>query len=202
VTPVEEAVAALEQGLPVVLPFDTVYGLAAEPRDPTSTARLYRLKGRPPTQPSALVAAGLDVLLELVPELSGRPAAIALALLPGPLTLILPNPARRFAWITGTNPEAIGLRVPELAGPTAGVLARVGCVVATSANRPGEPDPARLDDVPEELRAGASATLDGGAVPGTPSTVVDLTTDEPTVLREGAVPAAEVAARARAATSA
>jgi L-threonylcarbamoyladenylate synthase len=184
-----------------VLPFDTVYGLAAEPHDAESTARLYRLKGRPPAQPSALVAADLDVLLELVPELSGRSAALASALLPGPLTLILPNPARRFPWITGTNPEAIGLRVPELAGPGAEVLARLGCVVATSANRPGEPDPARLDDVPGELRTGAGAVVDGGPLPGTPSTVVDLTGEGPRILREGAVPAAEIAARARAAIS-
>jgi L-threonylcarbamoyladenylate synthase len=195
-------IEALRAGLPVVLPFDTVYGLAAEPHDAGSTARLYRLKGRPLTQPSALVASRLDVLLELVPELAGRPATIASALLPGLLTLILPNPARRFPWITGTSPEAIGVRVPELTGLAAAVVGELGAVVATSANRPGGPDPARLEDVPEELRAGAGATLDGGPLPGTPSTVVDLTKDEPRVLREGAIPAAEIAARARAAISA
>ena len=156
---IDKAVAALRGGKPVVLPFDTVYGLAADPYRPEPTRRLYRLKGREPAQPSALVAGDLDDLLECVPELRGRAATLARALLPGPYTLILPNPARRFAWLTGTNPEAIGVRVPELEGPGAEVLARVRAVVATSANHPGGPDPATPADVPEEIRAGAAAAL-------------------------------------------
>jgi L-threonylcarbamoyladenylate synthase len=195
VSDVEAAVTALGAGRTVVLPFDTVYGLAAEPHAAESTERLYRLKGRPAGQPTALVAAGVDALLELLPELAGRPATIARALLPGPLTLIFPNPARRFGWITGTNPAAIGVRVPDIAGPGADVLARVGAVVATSANRPGDADPARLDEVPDEIRAGAAAVVDGGPLPGTPSTVVDLTGAEPSVLREGALQSDEVLRR-------
>jgi L-threonylcarbamoyladenylate synthase len=192
---IDKAVAALRGGKPVVLPFDTVYGLAADPYRPEPTRRLYRLKGREPAQPSALVAGDLDDLLECVPELRGRAATLARALLPGPYTLILPNPARRFAWLTGTNPEAIGVRVPELEGPGAEVLARVRAVVATSANHPGGPDPATPADVPEEIRAGAAAVVDGGRLPGTPSTVVDLTGAEPRVLREGAAPRHEVLRR-------
>jgi L-threonylcarbamoyladenylate synthase len=134
-----------------------------------------------------------------VPELRGPPAALARWLLPGPFTLILPNPARRFAWLAGTNPEAIGVRVPAFAGPGAAVLGRVRAVVATSANRPGEPDPSALEDVPEEIRAGAAAVVDGGPLPGTPSTVVDLTGPEPGILREGAVPRDEVLRRLSAA---
>ena len=193
-----DPVEALRAGKPVVLPFDTVYGLAAEPYHEESTRRLYKLKGRAETQPTALVAADLDFLLECIPELRGRAATLARQLLPGPLTLILPNPARRFRWLTGTNSDAIGVRVPELTGPGHEVLTRVGAVVATSANRPGEPDPRRLEDVPDEIRAGAAAVVDGGELPGTPSTVVDLTGDEPRVLREGAVPAAEVLCRLQA----
>ena len=192
---IDKAVAALRAGKPVVLPFDTVYGLAADAYRPEPTRRLYRLKGREPAQPSALVAGDLDDLLECVPELRGRAATLARALLPGPYTLILPNPARRFAWLTGTNPEAIGVRVPELEGPAAEVLARVRAVVATSANHPGGPDPATPADVPEEIRAGAAAVVDGGRLPGTPSTVVDLTGAEPRVLREGAAPRHEVLRR-------
>ena len=192
---IDEAVAAIRAGKPVVLPFDTVYGLAADPYWPDPTRRLYRLKGREPTQPSALVAVDVDYLLELVPELRGRTATAVRALLPGPYTLVLPNPGRRFAWLTGTNPDAIGVRVPALTGPGAAVLARVGAVVATSANRPGGPDPATADDVPEEIRAGAAAVVDGGALPGTPSTVVDVTGAEPRILREGAVPREEVLLR-------
>jgi L-threonylcarbamoyladenylate synthase len=195
---IDEAVDALRAGKPVVLPFDTVYGLAAEPYREESTLRLYKLKGRAETQPSALVASDLDYLLECVPELRGRTATLARQLLPGPLTLVVPNPARRFRWLTGTSRETIGVRVPDLSGLGGEVLARVGAVVASSANRPGEPDPGRLADVPEEIRAGAAAVLDGGDLPGTPSTVVDLTGPEPRILREGAVPADEVLRRLQA----
>jgi L-threonylcarbamoyladenylate synthase len=192
---VEQAVEAVRAGKPVVLPFDTVYGLATEPYRDQSAQRLYRLKGRAETQPSALVALDLDFLFECLPELRGRTGSLARLLLPGPVTLVVPNPARRFRWITGTNQQAIGLRVPELEGPGAEVLNRVGAVVATSANHPGGPDPSRLDEVPAELRAGAAAVVDGGELPGTPSTVIDLTGVEPRILREGALPADEALGR-------
>jgi L-threonylcarbamoyladenylate synthase len=192
---VNDVVAALETGAPVVLPFDTVYGLAAEPFDEESTRRLYALKGRTETQPTALVAADVERLAELFPELPAN----ARNLLPGPLTLVVANPAGRFAWLTGSNPAALGIRVPVLAGVTRAVVYELGAVVATSANRPGEADPRRLEDVPEEIRAGAGAVVDGGELPGTPSTVVDLTGAEPRILREGAAPAGEVLRRLQAA---
>lgn len=194
----EAAVGALRAGDPVVLPFDTVYGLAADPTRKEPVRRLYELKGRDDTRPSALVAASVTALLTAVPELHDR-ADLLGRLLPGPLTLVLPNPARRFPWIAGANPDAIGVRVPELGGVGAQVLNAVGVVVATSANRPGEPDPRRLEDVPEEMRAGAAVVVDGGELPGTPSTVVDLTGLEPRILRQGAVGADEVLRRLEAA---
>jgi L-threonylcarbamoyladenylate synthase len=188
-------IEALRAGLPVVLPFDTVYGLAAEPYEEESTRRLYELKGRPPTQPTALVAASIDALRAAMPELD---LTRAWHLVPGPFTFVVPNPQRRFAWLTGTSPETLGVRVPQLAGATHDVLAEVGVVVATSANLPGEPDPRRLEDVPDRIRAGAAAVVDAGEVPGTPSTVVDLTGAEPRILREGAVPVDEVLRRLQA----
>lgn len=191
---VGDAVAALQAGDPVVLPFDTVYGLAADPARAEAVRRLYELKGRDDTRPSALVAASVEALLASVPELGDHAQALA-RLLPGPVTLVLPNPARRFPAIAGENPEAIGVRVPELRGSAAEVLAEVGVVVATSANRPGDPDPSRLDDVPEEMRARAAAVVDGGELPGTPSTVVDLTGVEPRILREGAISSEDVLRR-------
>jgi L-threonylcarbamoyladenylate synthase len=192
---IDEAVDALRAGKPVVLPFDTVYGLATEPYREESTLRLYKLKGRDETHPTALVATDLDYLLECVPELRGRAATLARQLLPGPLTLVVPNPARRFRWLTGTSPETIGVRVPELAGPGGEVLALVGALVATSANLPGEPDPRRLAEVPEQIRAGAAAVIDGGDLPGAPSTVVDLSGPELRIIREGAVTAEEILRR-------
>jgi L-threonylcarbamoyladenylate synthase len=194
-TEIDEAVAALRAGNPVVLPFDTVYGIAADPYREETTRRLYQLKGRPETQPTALVATSLDYLLECVPELRGRAASLARLLLPGPVTLVLPNPARRFRWLTGANPDTIGIRVPELDGPGAEVLERAGAVAATSANLPGEPDPKGLGEVSEEIRAGAAAVVDGGELPGTPSTVIDLTGPEPRVLREGMLPGDEALRR-------
>jgi L-threonylcarbamoyladenylate synthase len=186
VTAVDEAVSAIRAGQPVVLPFDTVYGLAADPYRDESTRRMYRLKGRDEMKPSALVACDVDYLLECVPELRGRAATIARALLPGAFTLVFPNPARRFRWLTGLTPDAIGVRVPDVVGPAAHVLARVGAVVATSANHPGGPDPASLHEVPREILDGAGATVDGGRLLGLPSTVIDFTGAEPRVLRVGA----------------
>jgi L-threonylcarbamoyladenylate synthase len=192
---IEEAVRALQAGRPVVLPFDTVYGLAADPGQEGAVEGLYRLKGRDAGRPTALVAWSVDDLLECVPELRGPAGSNARLLLPGPVTLIVPNPARRFPWLTGPRPDAIGVRVPELAGPGGEVLHRVGAVVATSANHPGEPDPRSLAEVPEDIRSGAGAVVDGGGLPGTPSTVIDLTGAEPRVIREGALPAGEALGR-------
>ncbi len=197
---IEEAVAAIEAGQPVVLPTDTVYGLCADPSREWAALEVYRLKGREKGQPTALLARDVDRLLERVPELRGSVETVVRALLPGPFTLVLPNPARRYPWLAGDRPEALGVRVPELDGPTADVLDRVGAVLATSANLHGGPDPRRLEDVPEEIRAGCAALVDGGELPGTPSTVLDLTGPEPRVVREGAVPGAEAIERAFAAT--
>jgi L-threonylcarbamoyladenylate synthase len=195
---VDHAVAALRSGRPVILPTDTVYGLCANPYSEEPVRRAYELKGRDPLKPTALVASDVDMLLECLPELRSRIGPVLRSLLPGPLTLVVPNPARRYHWLTGPTPDAIGVRVPELPAPADAVLSRVGAVAATSANRPGEPDPARLEDVPEELLDGCAAVVDAGELPGTPSTVIDLTGDEPEVLREGAVRAAEALERVKA----
>ena len=198
---VDDAVAALGRGEPVVLPTDTVYGLCANPQREDAIRAVARLKGRPAGMAMALLAAELDVILAAIPELRGRSGVLARALLPGPYTLVLSNPAERFSWLAGANPQAIGIRIPNLPAPARAVLDRVGVVAATSANLHGEPDPANLDDVPEEIASAAAALVDAGGLPGMPSTVLDLTGSQPRVLREGAVAAAEaLAAIARAAT--
>ena len=193
---VEEVVAALRAGRPVLLPTDTVYGLCSLPTEPAVRA-LYELKGRAGERPTALLAAGVDALLELVPELRGRMEVALRALLPASLTVIVDNPARRLPWLTGDREETIGVRVPTLPPATAAALSNVGPVAATSANEPGMTDPGRLADVPLPIRRGCAAELDAGELPGAPSTVVDLTGPEPIILREGAVPAAQALALAR-----
>ena len=170
-------VDALRRGEPVILPTDTVYGLCCEATQRASTERLYALKQRDLTQPSALLAASVDDLAAALPELDRSLVRT------GPFTLIVPNPAERFAWICGTTPEKIGVRVPDLPPAAADVVHVLGVVVATSANLHGAGDPVSLDDLAPELRALPS--VDVGPLPGTPSTVVDLTGDEPVILRQG-----------------
>jgi L-threonylcarbamoyladenylate synthase len=191
---IEEAVKALRDGLPVILPTDTVYGLTASCYREAPVERLRRLKGTPSEQPIALLASDLEVVLDAVPELRGRAAVLARALLPGQLTLILPNPAKRFRWLTGPDSTKIGIRVPDLPLESRAVLDRVGAVAATSANVHGGRDPRRPEDIPDQVWKGAAAVLDGGELPGTPSTVVDLTAPQPRVLREGAVSAGDALA--------
>lgn len=193
------AVEAVHAGHLVIVPTDTVYGLCATPYREEAALRVTRLKGRDPTAPLALLAADVDALLECVPELRGRAVVLARALLPAPLTLVLPNPARRFRWLTGNRPDTIGVRVPAVGGSARALLDRVGALLATSANDHGGADPRRLDEIPDELRRACAAELDGGELPGVPSTVLDLTGREPRVVREGAVSADDALARAAAA---
>jgi tRNA threonylcarbamoyl adenosine modification protein (Sua5/YciO/YrdC/YwlC family) len=191
---VDDAVAALESGGLVVLPTDTVYGLAALPQQ-EPVERLLALKGKPAGTPIALVAATVDVLIDLVPELRGRDEAVARTLLPGSYTLVLANPARRYPWLCGSTPGSIGVRVPSLTGDGAEVVRRVGAVAATSANLHGGADPRTAAGVAPAI-ATAAVVLDGGELPGTASTVIDFTTPIPRVIREGAAPSAEAIARA------
>lgn len=199
---VERVIAAVRAGFPALLPTDTVYGLIASAEREDYATRVYRVKGRDETKPTALLAGSLESLFECVPELRGRSDVIARALLPGPFTLILPNPARRFRWLTGIRTDAIGVRVPELPEASRRVVDAAGCLMATSANDPGGPNPVTLDDVPQRIREAVAAELDLGPLPGTPSTVIDFTNDEPVVIREGMVPAAEAIARVRSALAA
>jgi L-threonylcarbamoyladenylate synthase len=194
-----DAVAAIRAGEPVILPTDTVYGLVSSAYEAAATERLYLLKGRALSQPSALLAADLDMLFECLPELRGRGMLIARTLLPGPYTLVLPNPARRYRWITGETPETIGVRVPELPDAADRIVSHVGCVVATSANLSGGPDARRIEDIPDEIIHAAAAVVDAGELPGTPSTVIDFTGADPRVIREGAASSAEAIDRVSAA---
>ncbi|MFN8224023.1 MAG: L-threonylcarbamoyladenylate synthase [Gaiellales bacterium] len=181
----EAAVAALRSGRPVVIPTDTVYGLAADATSETAVRALYALKGRSEIQPTAVIFASTAQLAAAVPELAGEPAVDAL--LPGPVTLVVANPRRRYAGVCGAG-GYLGVRVPVLSPVVAEIIATAGPVVATSANDPGGVDPRTLAAVPSRLREGAAAVVDGGELPGVPSTVVDLTGDEPRVVREGAIP--------------
>jgi L-threonylcarbamoyladenylate synthase len=181
-----------------VFPADTVYGLACDPGAEDAVARQYALKGRVPDKPAAVMFFAVDLALAALPELGGRTRDALEALLPGGVTLLLPNPARRFALACGPDPGTLGLRVPALP-PAAGALQQVQWpVLQSSANRAGGADARRLADVPEEIRRSADMLLDAGELPGTPSTVIDLRRYEDegawSIVRHGAVDADEVAA--------
>jgi L-threonylcarbamoyladenylate synthase len=186
---VAAAVAAVRAGQPVVLPTDTVYGLCADAESEQACRRALALKGRPEGQPATLLCADVETLLALVPELD---EPVVRGLLPGAYTLVVPNPEQRYPWLAG---ETIGVRVPELPEDAAEVVCAVGAVMATSANLHGGQDARRAQDVPQEIRRACGAVVDGGELPGVPSTVLDLTGAEPRVLRAGAVPAADALAR-------
>ena len=175
-----------------IFPADTVYGLATEPDSRAGVERLYRLKGRAPDKPAAVMFFRLEPALAALPELGERTRAALERLLPAALTLLVPNPARRYPLACGPEPERLGLRVPLLAGELEPLGAVGWPVLQSSANRSGGPDARRVDDVDERIRAEVDLVLDAGDLPGTPSTVVDLTAYEEdgswSVIREGAVP--------------
>ena len=167
-----------------VFPADTVYGLACDPSNADAVARLYALKGRPPDKPAAVMFFDRDQAL--LPELSPRTRALMARLLPGAVTLLVPSERFPLAGGAGT----LGVRVPDIPP-----LGRVP-VLQSSANVAGGPDARRLGDVPEAIRGGADLVVDGGELPGTPSTVVDLRGydggGDLRVVRAGAVPEAVV----------
>lgn len=166
----EHAVEALRMGRAVILPTDTVYGLCALPAHEDV---LFDLKGRDRSKPIALLAAEIDSLLAAVP---GLDRSVVEQYLPGPYTLVF---------------GVVGVRVPELPPVAASIVREVGVVAATSANLSGGPDPRRVEEIPEEIRAACGAIVDAGELPGVASTVVDLTSGKPRILRQGAGPVPE-----------
>jgi L-threonylcarbamoyladenylate synthase len=184
-----------------LFPADTVYGLATEPDSAEGVWRLYALKGRRADRPAAVMFFRLELALAALPELPAPTSAALERLLPGAVTLLLPNPSRRFPLACANTPEVLGLRVPALDGTLAPLAAVGRPVLQSSANVSGGADARRLDEVDEAVQAGVDVVLDGGELPGTPSTVVDLTAYDRDgsydVLREGAVQRKRVEAMLR-----
>ena len=188
--------AALERrvaaGGVAVFPSDGVYGLACDPLDAAAIARIHRLKGRDDGKPAAVMYFSPLALRELVAGLGPRTAAALSALLPGSVTLVVANPQRRYPLACREDPERLGIRL--IAGPLAGAMCPV---FQTSANRSGEPATASFAALPYSILAGADLAIDGGELPGLPSTVVDLATIEDDggweILREGALSPGDLA---------
>ena len=184
-TAVERAAKALLGGGLVVLPTETVYGLAALASDPVATRALFARKGRGADVPVAVLCADAEQALALA---DGRPSVateLAAAHWPGPLTMVLPR-RPGLGWALGEPTDTIGLRCPDHDLVRA-LAARVGPLATTSANRHGQPTPASAIEAAGQLLGEVDLVLDGGQLSGTPSTVVDLTGDTLRVLRQGGV---------------
>ena len=174
-----------------IFPSDGLYGLACDPLDAGAIAKIHRLKGRDDGKPSAVMYFSPLAIRELVSGLGPRTKAVASALLPGPVTLVVDNPQRRYPLACRQDPERLGIRL--IAGPLAGTMCPV---LQTSANLSGEPAPRRFEDVAEPILTGADLAIDGGELPGLPSTVVDVASIDADgswrILRDGAMSPGDV----------
>jgi L-threonylcarbamoyladenylate synthase len=194
----EAARSALERCIAAagiaVFPADGLYGLACDPLDAAAIERIHRIKGRDDGKPSAVLYFSPLAMRELVEGLGGRTRVAIGALLPGPVTLVIANPERRYPLACREDRERLGVRL--IGGPLAGAMCPI---LQTSANRSGEPAPLDFDDISAEIVAAVDLAIDGGSLTGLPSTVVDLTAFDAsgdwTVLREGGMSAGDLAVR-------
>jgi L-threonylcarbamoyladenylate synthase len=194
----EAARAALErrvaEGGVAIFPADTLYGLACDPLNEAAVERILSLKCRGERRPSAVMYFSPLAMRELLSGLGHRTRQAVAALLPGPVTLVIANPERRYPLACREDPERLGVRLIE--GPLAGAMTPI---FQTSANPTGEAPPKAFGQIDEAILAGSDLAIDGGELIGAPSTVVDLTGIDSgggwTVLREGALPRADIEGR-------
>ena len=184
--PFQEAVEALANGGLVVVPTDTVYGVAARPDLPEATARVFAAKGRPRDLTLPVLAADAEAA-GLAGALDERALSLALRFWPGPLTLVVPRTETSTPWDLGEGGDTVGLRVPDHRR-TQALLTETGPLAVTSANRSGEPTPPDCDGVKAALGDAVEVYVCDDPRPGgPPSTVLDLTGPEPRILRQGAL---------------
>lgn len=182
----DRAVQVLRAGGTVVLPTDTVYGLAALPSVPGATDALVDLKGRSSEQPFAVLVADAGQARDLGELASPVVQGWMDEFWPGPLTLVLGRTDAALPLALGGSAETIGVRCPDHAFVRA-VAAKVGPIATTSANRHGEPSPTTPAEAAASLLGPVDLVVDGGPVGSVASTVVDATGDRPRILRSGAL---------------
>lgn len=187
----DEAVAVLGSGGTVVLPTDTVYGLAALPSVEGATQALFDLKGRRSDHPLAVLVADLDQALDLVTFDEPAVGRWMAELWPGPLTIVLRRSAVAAGLALGGGPATIGIRCPDHPF-VRGLAAEVGPIATTSANRTGEPTPVDAGSAAASLVGSVDLVIDGGPAGTLASTVVDASGDGWAILREGAITAAQL----------
>ena len=186
--------ACVLRGGVAVFPADGLYGLACDPSDANAIARIHAIKGRDDGKPSAVMFFSPLAMRELISTVGERTRDAMGALLPGPVTLVVDNPAGLYPLACRDDRSRLGIRLID--GPLAGAAA---AIFQTSANRSGEPAPSRFEDIDPAVAGAADIALDGGDLTGLPSTVIDITGIEAggelAVLREGALSSAEALRR-------
>jgi L-threonylcarbamoyladenylate synthase len=191
----DAARAALErcvgEGGVAIFPADTLYGLACDPLNAAAVKRIHEIKARDEGKSSAVMYFSPLAMRELVSGLGSRTRDAIGALLPGPVTLVVANPQRRYPLACREDPERLGIRLIE--GPLTGVMTPI---LQTSANPSGVTPPTSFGEIDEGILGATDLAIDAGELLGAPSTVVDVTQiDEKggwTILREGALSSQEV----------
>jgi len=189
---IKRAVAILKKGGIVAFPTDTVYGLGANPLNAQAVAAIYKVKKRPPNLPLPLLLAEKSDLLKVasvVPEIAWQ---LAERFLPGGLTLVL----RKSPWVPSAvtaGGDTVAVRIPDHPVPIALIRGLGTPIVGTSANLSGRPTPVTAEEVRQQLSDEVDFVVDGGRCPGgTESTVLDVSGRVPVLIREGAIPKAEL----------
>lgn len=176
--------SCISKGGVALFPADGLYGLACDPLNEAAVDRIHRIKGRDNGKSSAVMYFSPMAMRELIRDLGQRVGEAVGRLLPGPVTLIVPNPRHRYPLACREDRSRLGIRVIE--GPLTGARCPI---FQTSANLSGEPAPTSFAGIVPEIREAVDLAIDGGRLTGLPSTVVDLTELDETggwsVLRDG-----------------
>jgi len=192
VNQIEQAIDILKKGGIVAFPTDTVYGLGANAGDEEAVLRVYEAKGKPRHLPLPLLLGDVSQITAVardVPELAWR---LAQHFLPGGLTLVLYKSPSVSSMITGGG-EMVAVRMPDHPVPIALIEGLGAPITGTSANLTGSPSPITAQEVHYQMGDRVDLIIDGGRCPGgIASTVLDLTGEAPSILREGVISREEI----------
>ena len=186
---IAKAAGDLDRGRVIVVPTDTVYGLAGRPDRPEAMQQIFQLKGRPDDKPLPVLGADVESL-EQVASFDARAVLLAKSFWPGALTLVLPRVAGFTHDLGGRARDSVAVRVPR-ADAALLLLGITGPLAVTSANRSGEPPALTIDDARAVFGSSVSSYIDGGSSNGESSTVVSLL-GETVVLRSGPISEEEI----------
>ena len=188
----ERAVGVLKDGGVVAIPTDTLYGLAADVFNTTAIDRVFDIKGRPQDLALPVLVSGWEQVATVAENVPAQAQALAERFWPGALTLVMTKAAVLPDRLTAGGPT-VAVRMPDHPAPIKLINGLGGPITGTSANISGGADPSTLAELSDQLGGRVAHVFDEGPEPkGTASTVVDITSGEPRLLREGAIPFEQV----------